>query len=147
MIDNGRRISARGCAGRTPFFFTCNAASLGAARPKSRYLQQLESEFINDLSKIMIAAAIIVVTLSTCVDEGATRSEPTGMRGTSSAAESGCMSAVNRNYGGNVGDIVVTSSEFSQANSMVMMRAGGETWKCLVSDSGQVQELTVVSGG
>jgi hypothetical protein len=27
---------------------------------------------------------------------------------------------------------------------MVMMKAGGETWKCLVSDDGQVQQLSVV---
>jgi uncharacterized alpha-E superfamily protein len=45
----------------------------------------------------------------------------------------------------------VTSSEFSQANSVVMMKAGGvrggtstETWKCLVSNDGTVEELTVV---
>ena len=129
-----------------PFPFTCNTAKLGAAESKSPYLKQMESNDMNNLTKIT-AAALAAFTLSACVDEGATRSEPTGMRGASSAAESGCMSAVNRNYGGKVGDIVVTSSEFSQANSMVMMRAGGETWKCLVSDSGQVQELTVVSGG
>ena len=92
------------------------------------------------------AAALAALSLTACVDEGATRSEPTGMRGASNAAETACMSAVNSNYGGNVDEIVVTSSEFSQANSVVMMRAGGETWKCLVSDSGQVQELTVASG-
>jgi hypothetical protein len=54
------------------------------------------------------------------------------------------MVAVNNNYGGKVGDIVVTSSELSQANSVVMMKAGGETWKCLVSYAGQVQDLSVV---
>lgn len=101
---------------------------------------------MNNRTKIT-AAALAALSLTACVEEDTTRSEPTGMRGASSAAESACMSAVNRNYGGNVGNIDVTSSEFSQANSVVMMRAGGETWKCLVSDSGQVQELTVVSGG
>ena len=101
---------------------------------------------MNNLSTI-VAAALAALTLSACVEQETTRSEPTGMRGASSNAESACMSAVNRNYGGKVGDIVVTSSEASQANSVVMMKAGGETWKCLVSGDGQVQELSVVSGG
>jgi len=59
--------------------------------------------------------------------------------------------AVNRNYGGKVRNLVVTSSELSQANSQVNIRAEGvrngptsESWKCLVSNDGQVQDLSVV---
>lgn len=68
-----------------------------------------------------------------------------GSRQASSNAESACMVAVNNNYGGNVDDILVTSSEFSQANSTVMMKAGGEDWKCLVSNGGEVADLSVVT--
>ena len=99
---------------------------------------------MQDLAKIA-AVALATASLTACVEDGTTRSEPTGMRGASSAAESACMVAVNNNYGGKVGDIAVTSSEFSQANSLVMMKAGGETWRCLVSDDGQVQGLSVVT--
>ena len=104
---------------------------------------------MNDLTKIT-AAALAVLTLSACVEDQTTRSEPTGMRGASSAAESACMSAVNSNYEGNVREVRVASSEFSQANSMVMMDAvgvrGGQTterWRCLVSNDGKVEELSV----
>jgi len=70
----------------------------------------------------------------------------------SSAAKSACMASVNKQYAGNVRDLKVVSSEFSQANSVVMVKAIGvrggsasEQWKCLVSNSGKVQELSVVS--
>lgn len=97
------------------------------------------------------AAALATLALSACVEQGTTRSEPTGMREASSAAESACMMAVNSKYDGKVRNLVVTSSEFSQANSQVNIRAEGvrngptnENWKCLVSSNGQVQELSVV---
>ncbi len=99
------------------------------------------------MPRTIIIAALCgtVVGLSGCVEESSTR-DSTGIRDASSAAESACMTAVNNNYGGNVDSINITSSESSQANSVVMMRAGGETWKCLVSSGGEVQELTVVGG-
>ncbi len=90
------------------------------------------------------ALALATVTLSACVEDTSTRSEP-AMRQADSNAETACRTAVNRNSGGKVGDIDVTSSEFSQANSVVMMKADGETWKCLVSSEGTVQDLSVVS--
>ncbi|MEE4173100.1 MAG: hypothetical protein V2I57_02490 [Xanthomonadales bacterium] len=64
----------------------------------------------------------------------------------SDAAESACMLAVNSNYGGNVRNIDIVSSEFSEANSVVVMNADGERWRCLVSNDGDVQELTVQEG-
>jgi hypothetical protein len=94
---------------------------------------------------LFCAAGIAALPLSGCVEESTAR-DSSGMREASSAAESACMTAVNKNYGGNVDNIDITSSESSQANSVVMMRAGGETWKCLVSSGGVVQELTVVGG-
>jgi hypothetical protein len=70
------------------------------------------------------------------------------------AATTACLTAVNSNYGGNVGDLKVASSEFSEANSIVMVKAlrvrgtnKAESWKCLVSNRGQVQELTMASSG
>lgn len=59
----------------------------------------------------------------------------------SPAAQSSCMAAVNNQYGGSVRDLKIVSSEFSQANSVVMVKAIGirgsnqsENWKCLVSN-------------
>ncbi len=69
----------------------------------------------------------------------------------SEAAKSACMSAVNSQYGGNVRNLKVRRSEFSEANSVVIIRAigvrGGDTnekWRCLVSNSGEVQEVRVM---
>lgn len=69
----------------------------------------------------------------------------------SSAAKSACMAAVNKNYGGKVKDLKVVRSEFSQANSTVMVDAIGvrgssqtERWRCLVSNGGKVADLSVV---
>ena len=61
----------------------------------------------------------------------------------SDAAESACMSAVNRNYDGRIKHLNVASSEFSQANSEVIINADGERWRCLVSNDGTVQDLSV----
>lgn len=61
----------------------------------------------------------------------------------SGAAETACMVAVNDNYGGNVRNLDIVSSEFSEANSEVIINADGEHWRCLVSNDGAVQELTV----
>lgn len=98
----------------------------------------------------LCTAGIAAVALSGCVEESGTRGS-SAMRDASSAAESACMSAVNSNYGGNVKSVSVVSSEFSQANSTVMVRASGvrggadsEQWRCLVSSDGSVQDLSVV---
>lgn len=67
----------------------------------------------------------------------------TGGSEVSTKAVNACKSAVNRNFAGKA-KISVTSTEFSQANSMVMMRVNGaENWKCLVSNSGKVADLSV----
>lgn len=63
------------------------------------------------------------------------------MRSGSSAAEAGCVEGVNTNFGRDVASVV--SSEFSEANTVVMLSAEGETWRCLVSSDGEVQELSV----
>jgi molybdenum cofactor biosynthesis enzyme MoaA len=61
----------------------------------------------------------------------------------SSAAKSACMVAVNKNYGGKVKNLRVVRSEFSQANSEVIVEADGERWRCLASNDGNVQDLSV----
>ena len=62
-------------------------------------------------------------------------------------AQTACMVAVNNNYGGNVKDLSIVRSEFSQANSEVIINADGERWRCLVSNDGQVQDLSVQESG
>jgi hypothetical protein len=60
----------------------------------------------------------------------------------SGAAKSACMAAVNRKHDGRVRDLYVVSSEFSQANSEVIVNADGERWRCLVSNNGsRVEDL------
>ena len=104
----------------------------------------------NSIRIALIAASAL--TLGACVtNEPKQGQAPTASRGASSAAESACMTAVNSNYGGKVKTVQVASSEFSQANSVVMVDAivvrgssQTERWRCLVSNDGQVAELSVV---
>lgn len=86
---------------------------------------------------------IAVTALAACESTGDTRSEPAPRTG-SSNAETACMERVNSNYGGKVRDLTVTSSEFSQAGTLVMLRADGERWKCIASEDGRVDDLSVV---
>ncbi len=98
----------------------------------------------------LIAAAAL--SLGACVSpEPKTGQAPSAMRQATSAAESACLAAVNRNYGGKVRTVRVASSDFSQANSTVMVEAVGvrgsaqtEHWRCLASNDGQVADLRVV---
>lgn len=77
-----------------------------------------------------------------CNDQrGGSREAARPGRGPSNAAESGCMQAVNDKYNGNVGNISIVSSEFSQANTDVTLDADGQKWRCLASSDGEVQEL------
>ena len=103
----------------------------------------------NSIRIALVAASAL--TLGACLtNEPKQGQAPTASRGATSAAESACMVAVNRNYGGKVKTVQVASSEFSQANSLVMVDAIGvrgssqtERWRCLVSNDGNVQELSV----
>ncbi len=56
----------------------------------------------------------------------------------------GCIDQL-REVGGPDGQVgTVLSTEFSEANSLVMLQDRGETiWRCLVSNDGQVAELSV----
>jgi hypothetical protein len=101
---------------------------------------------------ILTAASLAVLGLSACTaEETATRPDPAPMRQASNAAETACMSAVNGNYGGQVRELTILRSEFSEANSEVVINAIGvrggsqsERWRCLSSTDGQIAELTVL---
>jgi len=58
-----------------------------------------------------------------------------------SKQEQACLAAVSNKA--NNGEVTVLSSEFSQANSVVMIGVGSQRapWRCLVSNSGVVQEV------
>ena len=60
----------------------------------------------------------------------------------SQAAIDACLAAVTAQTSG--GDLDVLSTEFSEANSVVMIGVGPERapWKCLVSNDGQVAEMS-----
>lgn len=62
--------------------------------------------------------------------------------GTPSKQEQACLAAVSRETSN--GDVVVLSSEFSQANSLVMIGVGAQRapWRCLVSNDGVVAEVS-----
>ncbi|MBF2080278.1 MAG: hypothetical protein IGR76_17625 [Synechococcales cyanobacterium T60_A2020_003] len=53
------------------------------------------------------------------------------------------MSAVNSQYGGQVSNLYVVSSEYSEAGSLVMLQADGDSWRCLSSNDGVVEELSL----
>jgi len=65
----------------------------------------------------------------------------TGGSDVSAAAVDACLAAVSGETGN--GDVAVTSTEFSEANSLVMVGVGPDRapWRCLVSNEGQVQEV------
>ena len=66
----------------------------------------------------------------------------TGQAQSANITESACMVAVNNKYGGKVRHLDVVRSEFSQANSEVILDADGERWRCLVSNDGHVEDLS-----
>jgi hypothetical protein len=90
------------------------------------------------------------LALSACaMDESMYRQEQSMSRQGTSAAESACMAAVNSQYGGRVDRLNVISSERSEAGSLVMVAGGPnrERWRCLASNDGEVEELSLDSGG
>lgn len=98
---------------------------------------------------LMTAASVALAAVLTST--AWSRSSGHGGSHVSEAATSACMQAVNANYGGKVDDLKVVHSEFSQANSEVVIEAigvrggsGSERWKCLVSNDGTVQDLSVL---
>jgi len=67
--------------------------------------------------------------------------QPSGSE-VSGAAQTACMEAVKKETGES--NVAVLSTEFSEANSMVMVGVGADRapWKCLVSNDGVVAEVS-----
>jgi hypothetical protein len=93
----------------------------------------------------LIAAGL---TLSACATTGSNPSYQSegASRGTN-APESACMAAVNRQHGGKVRHLKVVSAECAESGCLVMVAADRERWRCFASRNGQVDELTLASGG
>lgn len=131
-----------------------SSAAHAARMYKSFHQHKERSNEMTNAIRI-VAVAVAALTLAACgtTESGYSDKGSSGSRQATSAAETACMEAVNRNYGGKVREVRVVSSEFSQANSMVMVDAvgvrGGRTtehWRCLVSNDGKVQDLSVAQG-
>ncbi|MCB1489022.1 MAG: hypothetical protein KDJ88_16395 [Bauldia sp.] len=75
-------------------------------------------------------------------DGGGAMAGAPGGSDVSQAAIDACLAAVKKET--SEPDLAVTSSEFSEANSMVMIGVGAQRapWKCLVSNDGTVQEIS-----
>jgi hypothetical protein len=52
------------------------------------------------------------------------------------------MQAVNSKYDGRVRNLDIVRSEFSEANSEVILNADGEHWRCRASNNGTVEDLS-----
>jgi hypothetical protein len=94
---------------------------------------------------IVAAIALVAIGLGACSETSMESSSPpmaasAPMRTGSAADETACLSAVAQQTGNSV---IVTSSEFSQANTVVMVGVGPQRapWRCLVSN-GVVAEVT-----
>ncbi len=87
---------------------------------------------------------LTVLGLSGC-SETTGQSRPELTRQASSVAEGACLAAVRRQTNNN--DLSIIGSEFSEANSLVMVGVGPQRapWRCLVSNSGVVAEVTSVT--
>ena len=92
------------------------------------------------LKTVVLAAALL--SLAAC-DETMEAVDTAPQRSGSADAEFACAKAVNRNFGRAVA--TVTSSQFSEANTIVTLTAEGQNFRCLTSDDGVVAELTAVS--
>lgn len=88
----------------------------------------------------IFASILVMMPVAACMDDASLQDAPLDTGGKS--AVSACVNAVDANYGEKVAR--VTSSEFSQANTMVMLTAKGENWRCLASEDGIVADLSVV---
>jgi hypothetical protein len=87
-----------------------------------------------------VAAAALSV--AACDDMAMTETATAPTRTGAGAAEAACIAAVNVNMGS--GGSTITNSEFSEAGTLVMVRSDdGTTWRCLASNDGVVEDLSV----
>jgi hypothetical protein len=86
----------------------------------------------------LTAVAAAALGLAAC-DQPMTETPQASMPTTQ---EQACLAAVSNET--NNGDVAVLSSEFSEANTSVMIGVGADRapWRCLVSNDGVVAEVT-----
>lgn len=89
----------------------------------------------------MAAVAVAALGLAAC-DDTMTDTPQASMPTTQ---EQACLAAVSNET--NNGDVTVLSSEFSEANTLVMIGVGADRapWRCLVSNDGVVAEVMSMS--
>lgn len=94
-------------------------------------------------------AAIAGIALAACSETTEMASSPApapAMRTGSAADEGACLTAVAQQTGNSV---VVLSSEFSEANTLVMVGVGPQRapWRCLVSNAVVAEVMSTVDEG
>jgi hypothetical protein len=95
---------------------------------------------MKSMTPVALAGAM-ALGLAAC-DETATTDAPV-QSSEAPKAEAACIAGVNRNMPG--ADATVTSSDFSQAGTTVMLRSSdGTNWRCLASNDGILEDLAVV---
>ncbi|WP_343115854.1 hypothetical protein [Ostreiculturibacter nitratireducens] len=89
----------------------------------------------------LASIGIAMLALAGCVEE-----EPVAMRTGSAIDESACLDAVARQTGNSVS---ILSSEFSQANTLVMVGVGPDRapWRCLVSGGIVAEVMSMTDEG
>jgi hypothetical protein len=87
-----------------------------------------------------VALVAVGFGLAACDDGSMT--ETSAVAAAPSVQEQACLAAVSNET--NNGEVAVLSSEFSEANSVVMIGVGPNSapWRCLVSNDGVVAEVT-----
>ncbi len=90
--------------------------------------------------RVLAGLALCAFGLAACdADTGGVMQAATSMP---SVQEQACLAAVSNET--NNGEVSVLSSEFSEANSLVMIGVGADAapWRCLVSNDGVVAEVS-----
>lgn len=91
-------------------------------------------------TRLFAGLAVCAFALAACdADTGGGMQAATSMP---SVQEQACLAAVSNES--NNGEVSVLSSEFSEANTVVMIGVGADAapWRCLVSNDGVVAEVS-----
>ncbi len=92
--------------------------------------------------KVLMAFAVAAAAVGLSACDQSSTAEVAKSATTPSVQEQACLAAVSKQTSN--GDVAVISSEFSEANTQVMIGVGPQRapWKCLVSNDGVVAEVT-----
>jgi len=99
------------------------------------------------IARSVALAALAGMALAACSETAEMANSPAASMRTGSAIdEDACLAAVGRQTGNSV---VVLSSEFSQANTLVMIGVGPHRapWRCLVSNGEVAEVMSTVDEG